>query len=426
MTTNTGSNVGNVNGSTNEGMTNMDATNGNTQDDFRMMRTMRSLMAANVPVVLESLPGAGKTSYLNALVEASGGFCHTMVAVNHDPTDFGGIPVPDLNAGSYKLLAGQWAHNIAAAVNGTEHEHDDGRTCSTAHALVVLFLDEVNTASRAVLASLLKTVDERRVGNFRLPDAVRIVMALNPAEANGGVDLPPAMANRSGHVPFDIPLATWADGLRNGFPLPEPLVIPADDDIVTALRSIVETVADFATARGSDFERYPADPAARSKAWTSRRSWTHATRAMATARALGYGRDTEADILTAMVGRTAADEYMDYATMRELANPRDILADANGWDIPARDDVLFATLDAVTSYAIGSGNAADIANACVVFGRVADEGKAGVAATSIPTLAAFLRSNRAIVTPEMVATLRKFQAILDASGGMDDAFGGAA
>lgn len=366
------------------------------------LQALRALIAANVPVKLESLPGAGKTSFLNDLFQASNGFLHTMVAVTHDPTDFGGIPVPDMEAGKYRLLPGEWATDLADAV--------------ASKLLVGLFLDEINTAGRSVLAACLKVVDERRVGYFALPPSVRILLAMNPAEANGGVDLTPAMANRVAHLPFDFPVDEWAKGLASGsFPTPDPLTLPDEDSIKTAARIHAQGVAAFLSADRSFVDAYPDDVLLRSKAYPTRRSWTMAVRAMGAADLLGHENVRET-VLDSLVGRRAADAYADWQERMSIdLNP--IFDDPKGAPLPNTDDGLFAALLKLGEETRKRNDQTAVDSACIVLARVFED-RPGIAAASIQSLAQWLMDNPSFSQSVTVReSLRTFAPVLKGGGG---------
>jgi hypothetical protein len=370
----------------------------------KTMDVLRVLLAANIPVKLESLPGAGKTSYINALFAASGGYLKTMVAVNHDPTDFGGIPVP--REKFYELLPGEWAVSLSNAVS--------------THPLVGLFLDEINTGGRAVLAALLKVVDERIVGFQRLPDEVRIIMAMNPAEANGGVDLTPAMANRVAHLPFDYPLAAWAEAIGTGFPAPTPLTIPPFDDITAAATAYGKLVGEFAMSGATaDFEKYPDEADKRSQAFPTRRTWTLGARALAAADILGVDGPAKHLALTSLVGRDAAEAFDDYLDMKSGMDPHAMLEQAETFPLPERDDALFTALDRMVNVAISQPTQAYLDAACVVLVRVAKAGRPGAGASGMRAVAVFLREHREFISDKVQDAIREFKPVIDAAGGME-------
>ena len=369
------------------------------------LEVLRIMLAANIPVKLESRPGAGKTSHINAAFESSGGYLRTMVAVNHDPTDFGGVPMP---AGDrYKLLPGEWAVELVEAVQ--------------TYPLVGIFFDEVNTAGRAVLASLLKVVDERIVGFLRLPPSIRIILAMNPAEANGGVDLTPAMANRVAHLPFEYPLTTWAENMSTGFTLPDPIIIPPDAELDALARKYGALVGEYAmsgTVTEQEFEEYPDDAAKRSGPFPTRRTWYMAARAMAGAELLGYDGATQQLAAQSLIGRKAAEEFEDYLDTKAGMDPVAMLNDPHGFPLPDKDDGLFTSLDRMVNVALGAPTQAYIDAACVILMRVG-KARPGVAASGMRNIALFLRDNRGFISNTVTDAIHEFKPVIDAAGGME-------
>lgn len=366
---------------------------------FDMLTTFRTLLAANIPTKLESLPGAGKTSYINALVRASGGYQHTMVAVNHDPTDFGGIPVPNQAEGRYELLPGGWAMDLADSVQ--------------THPVSLLFLDEANTAGRAVLSALLKVVDERRVGNYQLPDSIRIVLAVNPAEANGGVDLTPAMANRVAHLPFVFPERDWLTGLGQGFKDPDPLVLLDESDLTDATRKSAEMVVKFLKVNHTLIERYPDEAQYRSQAFPTRRTWTMGCRAIAAAELLGYGANVQAEVLTTLVSRQVADQFADFLDTQVNLDLDGFFTSPDSTPFPAKDDQLFAVLAGISDRARTEGTQQAIDAACEVFVRVSTElGRPGVAANAVREVAEYLKSHRELLSAPVRMAMTEFKSVI--------------
>lgn len=375
-------------------------------------KVLRVMLAANIPTKLESLPGAGKTSHINGLFRASGGYLKTMVAVNHDPTDFGGIPKPEVDF--YRLLPGEWAVDLTNAAN-------DPNVPVTG-----LFLDEINTAGRAVLAALLKVVDERIVGFNKLPDSVRMILAMNPAEANGGVDLTPAMANRVAHLHFEYPLKQWAKGISSGqFPDPDPLTLLDEAELQAATAKYSKLVGDFALSGAQYVDVYPNEADARCKAFPTRRTWTMAARAMAATELLGFNKTVMHDAIASLVGKKAADEFEDFADTQGAMDPAAMLADPNDCELPDRDDVLFQALDRATRIALNDPTQERVDAICTILLRVAtgDQGtfspRPGVAAAGMRDVALFLRQHREFIGATVTEAIREFKPIIDAAGGME-------
>lgn len=373
----------------------------------RNLEVLRVMLAANIPVKLESKPGAGKTSHINAMFEGSNGFLRTMVAVNHDPTDFGGIPAP---AGDrYKLLPGEWAMELVEKAESGQYD------------VVGLFFDEVNTAGRAVLAALLKVVDERIVGFQRLPQSIRIIMAMNPAEANGGVDLTPAMANRVAHLAFEYPLKQWAKDMKAGFNPPAPIVLPPVADLDGLTLTYGAKVAEFAESgmlTADQFEAYPEESALRSGPFPTRRTWTLAAKAMAACELLGFDGVTQQLSVASLVGRKAAEAFEDYLDTQNGMDPVAMLNDPENFPLPDRDDGLFTALDRMVNVALGGPTQGYIDAACTILMRVGKQ-RPGVAASGMRNVALFLWENREFISPVVQDAIREFKPIIDAAGGME-------
>lgn len=374
----------------------------------RNLEVLRVMLAANIPVKLESKPGAGKTSHINAMFEGSNGFLRTMVAVNHDPTDFGGIPAP---AGDrYKLLPGEWAMELVENANSGQYD------------VVGLFFDEVNTAGRAVLAALLKVVDERIVGFQKLPSTIRIIMAMNPAEANGGVDLTPAMANRVAHLPFEYPLKQWAKDMKAGFNPPAAIVIPDEVELHALALKYGTDVAEFATGgmvTKDQFEAYPDEAALRSGPFPTRRTWTLAARAMAACEMLGFDGTTQQLSVASLVGKKSAELFEDYLDTKSGMDPVAMLNDPENFPLPDRDDGLFTALDRMVNVALGGPTQAYIDACCTVLMRVG-KSRPGVAASGMRNVALFLRDHREFISSTVQDAIREFKPIIDAAGGFED------
>ncbi|MEM2973004.1 MAG: hypothetical protein QXS50_02500, partial [Candidatus Caldarchaeum sp.] len=278
----------------------------------------------------------------------------------------------------------------------------------------VVFLDEVNTAGRAVLAACLKLVDERRVGNFPLPPEVRVVLAVNPAEANGGVDLTPAMANRVAHIPnFHIPEDVWFSGLESGtFAAPDPIRLPTEDELLPFIRKHGASIAAYLRHDPEHIESYPDDPPARCKAWPSRRTWTLGVRAMATAEWLGYGQDVQEAALGALVGTVAADAYADWAEVQTAINVEEYFQHPDTAELPDRDDLLFPTLDRIAAEAVARGTQEALDAACEVLVRVATSGRPGVGAAAMRSIASHVVEHKELLSGTVRSAIQVFRPVI--------------
>jgi MoxR-like ATPase len=112
-----------------------------------------------------------------------------------EPTDLRGIPF--FNKDNGKM---DWAPPI---------DLPDEELASQ-YPVIVLFLDEMNSAPPSVQAAGYQLVLNRRVGKYRLPDNVVIVAAGN-RESDKGVTyrMPMPLANRFLHVEMRSDFTTW-------------------------------------------------------------------------------------------------------------------------------------------------------------------------------------------------------------------------
>src|ERR1700761_4347462 len=219
-------------------------------------------VAARVPVLLWGAPCTGKTSAIQAMAEAMGLPCETVIASIREPSDFAGLPV--VSGTVVRFAPPLWATRLAEAGTG------------------VLFLDELSTAPPAVQAALLRVVLERTVGDLTLPGDVAVVAAANPPEqAADGWDLSAPLANRFCHLDWPLDPRAVADGFVSGWPTPAPPVLPQDWPArVPVTRS---WVAGFLRVRPALACAPPSDAASAGRGWPSPRTWEMAARLLAAA-----------------------------------------------------------------------------------------------------------------------------------------------
>ena len=128
-----------------------------------------------------------------------------------------------------------------------------------------VFFDEVNTASPATQAALLRVCSERVVGDLALPPSTVVLAAANPPSvAADGWELAAPMANRFCHLDWRLPADVVAAGFLGGWPAP---VVPdLPDDLEPYLRQALASVSSYLRVRPGDVSVLPADPAAASRA----------------------------------------------------------------------------------------------------------------------------------------------------------------
>lgn len=349
-----------------------------------------------LPILFEGRPGVAKTATLKQVARACGLRVEVLIAAIRQPDDFLGIPVPSADGRSANRLLDIWATRVG----------ERG---------VVLF-DEIKKCAPQVQAALLRVIHEGAVGEYTLPPGVRFMAACNPAEY-GGWDLDPAMANRFGHLTWDVPGADeWNEWLLGtDFAPHTPNGLPADalEAAAEEARVLDASAKPFALARGkvAGFvhkrpELLVKEPAAgspeQSRAWPSLRSWANATWALAGAEIHGLPEAERDELFAAFIGRPAAAEYLAYDRNLDLPDPIDLLDGKVAFKHDARRlDLTCAVLSACSALlvpppGVKDKSAADVrkARAIRLWGVMGDVVKAGDTDCAVP-------AGRALCNPKV-------------------------
>ncbi len=147
------------------------------------------------PVFLWGPPGIGKSDVVADIAHELEGLVIDLRMAQMEPTDIRGIPYFNKEIGKM-----DWA----APVDLPDEE------LASQYPIVVLFLDEMNSAPPAVQAAGYQLILNRRVGKYRLPDNVVIVAAGN-RDSDKGVTyrMPMPLANRFVHIEMRPDFASW-------------------------------------------------------------------------------------------------------------------------------------------------------------------------------------------------------------------------
>lgn len=159
----------------------------------------RVMRAFNIkrPVFLWGPPGVGKSDIIADLAASMNGHMIDLRLSQMEPTDIRGIPFFNKNNETM-----DWAPPI---------ELPTPELCAQ-YPIVVLFLDEMNSAAPAVQAAGYQLILNRRIGKYKLPDNVVIVAAGN-RESDKGVTyrMPTPLANRFVHLEVRPDFESWFD-----------------------------------------------------------------------------------------------------------------------------------------------------------------------------------------------------------------------
>ena len=142
--------------------------------------------------MLHGRPGIGKTEIVAQLAEATGSRLYDLRLTTIEPQDLRGLPYYD--------------HEAKKTVWYRPEDLPDGDRPA------ILFLDELTAAAPNLQPTVYGLLQERRVGNHRLPPSVFIVAAGNAVE-DGAVayDMGTALSDRLIHLLIRAEASDWVD-----------------------------------------------------------------------------------------------------------------------------------------------------------------------------------------------------------------------
>jgi hypothetical protein len=143
---------------------------------------IETLIQENLPVWIWGAPGIGKSDIIKQIAARLGYRVLDIRLSMYDPVDLRGLPMADI-----VRKVTEWLRPKLLDIAEGEQ--------------VIIFLDEMDRAATAVLNAALQLVLDRRVGEFDLPDSVRIVAAGNgDTDARMISKISNALANRFTHL----------------------------------------------------------------------------------------------------------------------------------------------------------------------------------------------------------------------------------
>lgn len=300
---------------------------------------IRAAMLTGRSVIVLGPPGCGKTALIELLALDMGLMVKTFILSTRQPEDVVGHYRIREDKGSVDLFIPDEIRQLIDAGKG------------------ILFIDEVTTASPVKQAAALRLINERRLGDFVLPEGVLVVACANPPEmAAGGWDLSAPMANRFIHIDVmkDIGIDQlrhdWVDGMNANWGRPDSDREPAvERALVAAFHH--RTGMDKATTL---WLSVPKDESTAGRAWPSPRSWDAVAGVMRTCKRLGVDRDIQSCLVQGCVGEGAGTEFLRFIRAMDLPDPEMLLANPAAYQHDARGDVVYTVLSSVASAAAGN------------------------------------------------------------------------
>jgi hypothetical protein len=240
------------------------------------------------PLFLWGPPGIGKSELVEGIASELGGLMIDLRLGQMEPTDIRGIPFYNKESGKM-----EWAPPV---------ELPDAETASQ-YPIVVLFMDELNSAPPSVQSAAYQLILNRRIGKYVLPDNVVMVAAGN-RESDKGVTyrMPTPLANRFIHQEMKVDFAAYQEwAVQNRI----------HKDVVGYLSFAKQDLYDF-------------DAKSASRAFATPRSWTFVSQLLEDE---GNDDDTLMNLIAGTVGEGLAVKFMAHRKIASrMPDPADILS----------------------------------------------------------------------------------------------------
>ena len=238
------------------------------------------------PLFLWGPPGIGKSEIVADITTELGGYMIDLRLSQIEPTDIRGIPFYNKDKGIM-----DWAPPI---------DLPDAELAAQ-YPIVVLLLDEMNSAAPAVQAAAYQLVLNRRIGKYVLPDNVVMVAAGN-RDSDKGVTyrMPAPLANRFVHLEMSVSFEDWFQwAVENKI----------HKDVVGYLQFAKQDLYDF-------------DPKSPSRSFATPRSWSFVSELLED----DLDSNTITDLVSGSVGEGLAVKFMAHRKVAgNMPNPTDIL-----------------------------------------------------------------------------------------------------
>jgi hypothetical protein len=238
------------------------------------------------PVFVWGPPGIGKSDLVAGIADSLGGLMIDLRLSQMEPTDLRGIPYFNKDQGVM-----DWAPPIDLP----------DEALASQYPVVVLFLDEMNSAAPAVQAAAYQLVLNRRLGRYHLPDNVVLVAAGN-RESDKGVTfrMPSPLSNRFVHLDMRVDYDSWHQWAVNN---------RVHKDVVGYIGFAKQDLYDF-------------DPKSSSRAFATPRSWSFVSQLLDDSE----NDSTLMDLVAGTVGEGLAAKFMAHRKVAgQMPKPEDIL-----------------------------------------------------------------------------------------------------
>lgn len=293
------------------------------------------------PVIYWGLPSTAKSDGIDQAAIEACLQCETIYPGQQQPEDFSGVLFPSASGPTVECL-----------LEGVRRLNALGRG--------VVFLDEINNASKATEGAMLGFIQKRIIAGKPLAPGIRMIAAANPPKWSvNGFQLAPATANRFCHLQVKCPpLDNYINYLLDEYSKPKFSAHQTEDIIrhnwSAAYGHAKAKLVGYLRSQPTALHRQPQVEDQQSGfCWASPRTLRLGIRMTAAAEILGYKDEISNLLLAGCVGEGVAFDMMHWIRNADLPTPAEVIQ--NNWSPDQRRlDVAYAVLTSVTQYVIGA------------------------------------------------------------------------
>lgn len=296
----------------------------------------------NIPFMLVGAPGIGKTQIIQQMCQNLSKRIDTdfpvevFTAPQRMPEEIGGIPVPDYEKKEINCLPMRIGKNLLESGKG------------------VIFVDEYSSADQAMGGACMTMIQDGRLGDLQLPNAVARGAAMNPPNcAANGRPLTAPESNRFCWIDWKVDLNAFVDYMMGGPGLVADSVVLPERWEETHGLSCKGLVTSYLRRHQAAFDVEKTMPKAHDAngPWASPRSWENTARMLAACKSVGAGPDSDLAFLAVQgcVGHAQATSFLGWFRDMDLPDPEVMLNDPKNAQklLPERADKLQAALESL-------------------------------------------------------------------------------
>jgi hypothetical protein len=221
---------------------------------------------------------------------------------------------------------------------------------------VVLFLDEITAAPPSVQAAAYQLVLDRRIGNYRLPDYVRIICAGNRRQDRSvSNEMPLALKTRMFHISLEVDTNDWILWALDNNIAPEIVAF------IKMVPSVLHVMPGETRELNGNVVTFPVD----SHTAPTPRGW-HMLSDFLKA---GIPDEFEIEVVEGIIGKGVANVFAGFRKIyRQLPNPTAVLMAPDTATVPNKSDARWAISVALAHHV----NENTLANALKYMQRITD------------------------------------------------------